>query len=65
MTRRLTQPAAGEGQATSPGREFRRDYFQRRVPETKNRSLHEIERDLDLPGRHDDLDHRPVCGTRG
>jgi sugar porter (SP) family MFS transporter len=25
-------------------------YFQRQVPETKNRSLEEIERDLDLPG---------------
>jgi sugar porter (SP) family MFS transporter len=40
-------------------------YFQRQVPETKNRSLQEIERDLDLPGRHDDLDHHPVSGTRG
>jgi sugar porter (SP) family MFS transporter len=39
-------------------------YFQRQVPETKNRSLQEIERDLDLPGRHDDLDHRSVSGTR-
>ena len=40
-------------------------YFQRQVPETKNRSLQDIERDLDLPGRHDDLDHHPVSGTRG
>jgi sugar porter (SP) family MFS transporter len=30
-------------------------YFQRQVPETKNRSLQEIERDLDLPESHDDL----------
>jgi hypothetical protein len=35
-------------------------YFQRQVPETKNRSLQDIERDLDLPERHDDLHHRPV-----
>jgi hypothetical protein len=26
-------------------------YFQRQVPETKNRSLQDIERDLDLPER--------------
>jgi hypothetical protein len=39
-------------------------YFQRQVPETKNRSLQDIERDLDLPGRHDGLDHRPVSGIR-
>jgi membrane protein implicated in regulation of membrane protease activity len=26
-------------------------YFQRQVPETKNRSLHDIERDLDPLGR--------------
>jgi sugar porter (SP) family MFS transporter len=30
-------------------------YFRRHVPETKNRSLQDIERDLDLPERHDDL----------
>jgi len=35
-------------------------YFQRQVPETKNRSLQDIERDLDMPERHDDLHHRPV-----
>jgi hypothetical protein len=35
-------------------------YFQRQVPETKNRSLQDIERDLDLPERHDDLRQRPV-----
>jgi sugar porter (SP) family MFS transporter len=35
-------------------------YFQRQVPETKNRSLQDIERDLDLPERHDDLHQRPV-----
>jgi len=35
-------------------------YFQRQVPETKNRSLQDIERDLDLPERHDDLNQRPV-----
>jgi len=28
-------------------------YFQRQVPETKNRSLQDIERDLDLPARRD------------
>jgi sugar porter (SP) family MFS transporter len=28
-------------------------YFQRQVPETKNRSLQDIERDLDLPVEHD------------
>ena len=39
-------------------------YFQRQVPETRNRSLQDIEHDLDLPGRHDGLDHRPVSGTR-
>jgi sugar porter (SP) family MFS transporter len=33
-------------------------YFQRQVPETKNRSLQDIERELDLPESHDDL--RPV-----
>ena len=33
-------------------------YFQRQVPETKNRSLQDIERDLDLPERHDDLPER-------
>jgi hypothetical protein len=30
-------------------------YFRRHVPETKNRSLQDIERDLDLSERHDDL----------
>jgi hypothetical protein len=30
-------------------------YFQRRVPGTKNRSLQDIERDLDLPESHDEL----------
>jgi MFS family permease len=35
-------------------------YFQRQVPETKNRSLQDIERDLDMPERHDDLRQRPV-----
>ena len=39
-------------------------YFQRQVPETKNRSLQDIERDLDLPERHDDPHHRPVSRTR-
>ena len=39
-------------------------YFQRQVPETKNRSLQDIERDLDLPESRDDLQHRPVSGTR-
>ena len=39
-------------------------YFQRQVPETKNRSLQDIERDLDLPESHDDLHHRPVSRTR-
>jgi sugar porter (SP) family MFS transporter len=39
-------------------------YFQRQVPETKNRSLQEIEHDLDVPARRDDLDHRPVSGSR-
>jgi MFS family permease len=29
-------------------------YFQRKVPETRNRSLQDIERDLDLPGPRDD-----------
>ncbi len=39
-------------------------YFQRQVPETKNRSLQDIERDLDVPESHHDLHHRPVSGTR-
>ena len=30
-------------------------YFQRQVPETKNRSLQDIERDLDRPESRDDL----------
>ena len=34
-------------------------YFQRQVPETKNRSLQDIERDLDLPEGHDALGRRP------
>jgi hypothetical protein len=34
-------------------------YFQRQVPETKNRSLQDIERDLDRPESHDDLRRRP------
>jgi hypothetical protein len=46
--------------------------FQRESPywlvapgrETKNRSLQDIERDLDLPEGHDDLHHRPVSRTR-
>ncbi|MGH3248132.1 MAG: hypothetical protein ACRDOI_18300 [Trebonia sp.] len=33
-------------------------YFQRQVPETKNRTLPDIERDLDLPESHDDRRHR-------
>jgi len=39
-------------------------YFQRQVPETKNRSLQDIERDLDLPEPLDDRQHRPVSRTR-
>ena len=39
-------------------------YFQRQVPETKNRSLQDIERDLDLPESRDDLQHHLVSGTR-
>jgi hypothetical protein len=39
-------------------------YFQRQVPETKNRSLQDIERDLDLPGHHDDLYRRPLSRAR-
>ena len=38
-------------------------YFQRQVPETKNRSLQDIERDLDLPKRVDNQQHRPVSRT--
>jgi Sugar (and other) transporter len=38
-------------------------YFQRQVPETKNRSLQDIERDLDLPEGYGDLHHRPVSHT--
>ena len=34
--------------------------FHRQVPETKNRSLQDIERDLDLPERPDALHQRPV-----
>src|ERR1017187_9093233 len=39
-------------------------YFQRQVPETKNRSLQDIERALDLPEGRDDLRHRPVSRPR-
>src|ERR1017187_10230342 len=39
-------------------------YFQRQVPETKNRSLQDIERDLALPEGRDALPHRPVSRTR-
>ena len=39
-------------------------YFQRQVPETKNRSLQAIERDLDLPEPLDSRQHRPVSRTR-
>ena len=39
-------------------------YFQRQVPETKNRSLQDIERDLDRPESRDDLQPRPVSGAR-
>jgi hypothetical protein len=35
-------------------------YFQQQVPETKNRSLQDIERDLDLPERLDNRQHHPV-----
>jgi len=38
-------------------------YFQRQVPETKNRSLQDIERDLDLPKRVDNQQYRPVSRT--
>jgi sugar porter (SP) family MFS transporter len=38
-------------------------YFQRQVPETKNRSLQDIERDLGLPGSHDGGDRRPMSRT--
>jgi hypothetical protein len=38
-------------------------YFQRQVPETRNRSLQDIERDLDLPGPRDDgRDHQAATG---
>jgi hypothetical protein len=38
-------------------------YFQRRVPETRNRSLQDIEHDLDLPEPRDDRrDHQSVTG---
>jgi len=39
-------------------------YFQRQVPETKNRSLQDIERDLDLPERGDDQ-HPRLAGRTG
>jgi sugar porter (SP) family MFS transporter len=39
-------------------------YFRRQVPETKNRSLHDIERDLDRPEPADDRQHRPVSRAR-
>jgi sugar porter (SP) family MFS transporter len=38
-------------------------YFQRQVPETKNRSLQDIERDLDLPVGRDNRHHLPARGT--
>jgi hypothetical protein len=38
-------------------------YFQRQVPETKSRSLQDIERDLDLPGGRDNEDPRLVGRT--
>jgi sugar porter (SP) family MFS transporter len=39
-------------------------YFQRQVPETKNRSLQDIERDLDLPVARDNRHHRPPGRAR-
>jgi sugar porter (SP) family MFS transporter len=39
-------------------------YFQRQVPETKKRSLQDIERDLDLPEPLDSRPRRPVSRTR-
>jgi hypothetical protein len=39
-------------------------YFQRQVPETKNRSLQDIERDLDLPEPLDSRQRRPVSRAR-
>ena len=39
-------------------------YFQRQVPETKNRSLQDIERDLDLSETLDNRQHRPVSHAR-
>jgi hypothetical protein len=38
-------------------------YFQHQVPETKNRSLQDIERDLGLPGSHDGVRRRPMSRT--
>ena len=38
-------------------------YFQRQVPETKSRSLPDIERGLDLPGGRDNEDPRLVGRT--
>ncbi len=40
-------------------------YFRRQVPETKNRSLHDIERDLDRPGPAADRRTPPASGTAG
>ncbi len=34
------------------------------LPSGLVRSLQDIERDVDLPESHDDLDHRPVIRTR-
>jgi len=39
-------------------------YFQRQVPEPKNRSLQDIERDLDLPEALANRQHRPVSRAR-
>jgi sugar porter (SP) family MFS transporter len=38
-------------------------YFQRKVPETKNRSLQDIERDLDVPTRNRLTDIVPLTGA--